>query len=113
MSDDFQIILQPEAAIGMESAYNWIEKDSPQRARKWMKGLMAAIESLKVFPRRCALAPENEVFDEEIRQHLYGSRNGVYRILFTIQEDTVNVLYIRHSSQQRVTPDTSLENADE
>ena len=113
MSEEFNIILQPEAVIGMESAYTWIEKDSPERARKWMKGLMDAIESLKVFPRRCPLAPENEVFDEEIRHHLYGKRGAVYRILFTIQEDTINVLYIRHSSQKWITPNTSMEDADE
>ena len=113
MNEEYRIILQPEAVEGMESAYRWIEADSPQRAHKWAKGLMDAIESLKVFPNRCPLAPENDVFEKEIRQHLYGKRGGVYRILFTIKEDAVNVLYIRHSAHQWITPETPTQDIEE
>ena len=113
MSEEFQILIQPEAMEGIETAYRWIEADSPQRAHKWAKGLMEAIESLNFLPRRCSLAPENEVFAEEIRQHLYGKRGSVYRILFTIQLDTINILYIRHGAQQWVTPEDPSEDLDE
>jgi plasmid stabilization system protein ParE len=109
MSEEFHILLQPEAVEGMESAYRWIEGDSPRGAHKWVKGLMEAIESLKFLPRRCALAPENEAFEEEVRQLLYGKRAGVYRILFTVQQDTVNVVHIHHSAQQWVTPEAGIE----
>jgi len=42
------------------------------------------------------LAPENEVFDFEVRKLLYGKRPHVYRILFTIENETVTILHIRH-----------------
>ena len=109
MTEEFHIILLPEAIDGIERAYQWIESASPQRAHKWAKGLMEAIYSLKIFPGRCPLAPENAVFNEEIRQHLYGKRGGVYRILFTIQKDAVHILYVRHSARQWVTPETNTE----
>jgi hypothetical protein len=51
------------------------------------------------------LAPENVHFTQDIRQLLYGPRNDVYRILFTILGDTVQVLHVRHSAQQHLTED--------
>lgn len=89
----------------MESAYQYIEQHSPERAHEWANGLMDAINSLKTFPGRCPVAPENAFFPQEIRQLLYGKGRGVYRILFTIQDEAVNVLYIRHSAQEVVKPE--------
>jgi len=39
-----------------------------------------------------------------LRELLYGRRRNVYRILFTIDGQTVNVLRVRHSAQNRLTP---------
>ncbi|MDJ0734584.1 MAG: type II toxin-antitoxin system RelE/ParE family toxin [Nostocaceae cyanobacterium] len=60
---------------------------------------MDTIATLQEKPRRCALAPENDVFTEEIRQLIYGKSRSKYRILFTTRENTVFVLHVRHSSQ--------------
>lgn len=74
---------------------------SPDQARQWYDGLLKAIESLSTLPNRCSLAKENEYFSQEIRQLLYGKKRNVYRILFTVLEEssTVRILHIRHSSQ--------------
>lgn len=66
---------------------------------------MDTIASLQEKPRRCALALEHEVFSEEVRQFFYGKSKNIYRILFTIREDTVYVLYVRHSSQALLAAD--------
>lgn len=63
---------------------------------RWFEGLKEAIASLSTFPHRCPLAPENRQFPFEVRQLLYGRRAHVYRILFTIQAETVVVLHVRH-----------------
>ena len=89
-----------EAEAESDEAYEWIAKDSPQRAAKWYRGLFDKIESLRDNPERCPLAPENPVFEQEIRQLLYGKRGGVYRILFTISGETVSVLHIRHAERR-------------
>jgi plasmid stabilization system protein ParE len=52
MADEYRIILQPEAYEGMESDYEYIEEQSPDRAHEWAVGLMDAINSLKTFPGR-------------------------------------------------------------
>lgn len=63
---------------------------------RWFLALEDAIASLADFPKRCPLAPENAAFPFEVRQLLYGSAPHVYRILFTIESETVYVLHIRH-----------------
>jgi hypothetical protein len=66
---------------------------------------MDAVGSLSTFPARCAEAPESRFFDREIRQLLYGRGRNVYRILFTIQDDVVSVLHIRHGAREVMKPD--------
>ena len=36
---------------------------------------------------------------------LYGKRGGVYRIFFTIQEESVSILYVRHSARDGLEPE--------
>jgi len=80
------------------AAYSWLYKESPDAANVWYQELFEAISTLRDNPARCALAPEDILLDREIRQLLYGR----YRILYTISEDTVVILRVRHSSQQNV-----------
>ncbi len=54
------------------------------------------------MPARCPLAPENDEFEEEIRELLYGKRQHRYRILFTIRGETVIVLHIRHGAREHL-----------
>jgi plasmid stabilization system protein ParE len=84
--------------------YEWLAKDSPARATRWLQGLIAKIETLKINPLRCPLAEENPEFKEEIREFVVGKRRNVHRVLFTIRESTVVVLYIRHSARGPVQP---------
>ena len=64
---------------------------------------MNAIATLQEKPQRCSLAIENEIFPEEVRQLLYGKSRNLYRVLFTVRDITVSVLYVRHSSQAPLT----------
>lgn len=63
---------------------------------------MNTIASLQDKPFRCALARENDDFPQEIRQLMYGKSRNKYRIIFTIIEDMVYILYIRHSSKSSI-----------
>ncbi|MEH2295752.1 type II toxin-antitoxin system RelE/ParE family toxin [Nostoc sp.] len=95
----FQVRTAKTADAQIEAAYLWLREYNPDYAYQWFRGLMDTIASLQEKPRRCALAIEHEVFSEEVRQLFYGKSKNIYRILFTIREDTVYVLYVRHSSQ--------------
>ena len=109
MDEEYRIILQPEAYAGMEAAYEYIDQYSSENAHRWAVEIMDAINSLKTFPRRCGIAPENEFFVQEIRQLLHGKGRNVYRILFTIQDEAISILHIRHGAQDTLKPSSEVE----
>ncbi|MCJ8280202.1 MAG: hypothetical protein MJK14_09905 [Rivularia sp. ALOHA_DT_140] len=57
------------------------------------------------MPLYSTLAPENDTFSEEIRQLFYGNSGNKYRILFTLREDIVFILYVHQSSQALIIGD--------
>ncbi|NJN92412.1 MAG: type II toxin-antitoxin system RelE/ParE family toxin [Leptolyngbyaceae cyanobacterium SL_5_14] len=99
----FQVEITPVAEAQIEHAYRWYRELNPGFADRWFRGLMNAIATLQEKPQRCALAVEHEIFPEEVRQLLYGKVKNVYRVLFTIRDATVYVLYVRHSAQAPLT----------
>ena len=80
-------------------------KRAPLTATAWLNRFEAALETLSQFPQRCALAPENALVAEEIRQLIYGRRQGAYRALFTIVGHQVRVLHIRRAVRDWATAD--------
>lgn len=100
----YRVIIEPPARENIDHAYLWIAERDPEAAVKWFNGLEAAIQTLEDFPQRCPLAEENKAFDVEIRQLVYGKRAGAYRVLFTIRQDAVHVLHVRHGRRRRLRP---------
>jgi plasmid stabilization system protein ParE len=97
----FKILVSAPADAEIAVIYHYIREDSPANATKWRDGLLTAAEMLRMFPGRCALAPENGPFEFEIRQLLYGN----YRVLFTIQAEAVVILHVRHGARMPLEPD--------
>ncbi|MCC7290828.1 MAG: type II toxin-antitoxin system RelE/ParE family toxin [Phycisphaerales bacterium] len=92
----FRVLVTVPAEAEIEEAYCYIRKESPANAAQWRAGLLEAAGSLRMFPTRCPLAPENGPFEFEIRQILHGA----YRLLFAIQGDAVVILHVRHGARQ-------------
>jgi plasmid stabilization system protein ParE len=99
----FQVEITPSAESQIEQSYHWYRERNPEFADRWFRGLMNAIATLQENPQRCALAIEHEIFSEEVRQLLYGKSKSLYRVMFTIRDSTVYVLYVRHSAQAPMT----------
>ncbi|WP_373479193.1 type II toxin-antitoxin system RelE/ParE family toxin [Geminocystis sp.] len=99
---EFQAKLTRNAKVEIESTYLWLKNVNPAYADQWFRDLMDTIATLQDKPRRCTRARENEYFPEEIRQLMYGKSRNKYRIIFTIIEDIVYILYVRHSSQSSI-----------
>ncbi len=102
MPDHFGIDISDAAYADIEEATDWLDEHLPHFREEWMDGLQVTINSLKVFPERCPLAPENRSsrFTEEIRQILYGEGRGQYRILFWIDGTLVRIIQVWHSSRR-------------
>lgn len=84
---------------------------SEEFADRWQDGLLAEINRLALFPTCHDVAPENDLYDVEVRRLLYHGptrRRGkpTYRILFYIIEPTpedhgiVRVLHVWHGAQR-------------
>ena len=101
----YKIFVAPAAKAELREAYNFIRRDSPAAATRWIKDARKKIRTLNRFPERCNLAPENPSFPEPVRELFYGSGNrGTYRILFVIRDRTVWVLHVRHGSMDQLRP---------
>jgi plasmid stabilization system protein ParE len=101
----YRVIIEPTADRGIREAFHWIAaKRSPAAAVKWYNALEKKVQTLAKYPLRCPIAAENDRFPEEIRELLHGSRRQRYRIIFTIRQDAVHVIYVRHGAQDEIEP---------
>ena len=72
----YRVLIQPTAKVELREAYRCHYNQSPSAAEKWLGKLLKAVETLSQNPERCARAPEDDAFEETIRQRLYGKRRG-------------------------------------
>jgi plasmid stabilization system protein ParE len=97
---DFRVEFDLTARIELFATRDWIAERAPAGAEKWFQGLLARIETLNRFPRRCPIAPEARKFGDEVRVLTYGKKTAnVHRILFVIEGDLIRILSIRHASR--------------
>ena len=101
----YRVVIQPPAFDDLDETLTYLTKHySPATAAAWYDGCLTAIESLAENPERCSRARESIKLGIEIRQLLYRRHRSVYRILFTLRENSVRVLYVRHSARDDMTP---------
>jgi plasmid stabilization system protein ParE len=92
----FRVETTAAAEQEADALLDWLQSEHAGDAGvRWFLALQDAIASLAEFPARCPLAPENLAFPFEVRHLLNGHAPHVYRILFTIEGETVYVLHIR------------------
>ena len=98
----YRINIAPRAQRDIQEIHDRIGcvEAMPDRAVAWVDGLFEILASLSEFPRRCRRAPESVWVDGELRQLLYHS----HRVLFTIENDVVNIVHIRHGAMLPLVP---------
>jgi plasmid stabilization system protein ParE len=96
----YQVVVTARARADAIETFRWIAEESPEAAARWYEALEKAIATLANMPERCPVAEdESEQLGITLRQLLYGRRRGVYRILFSIERETVTLHYVRHSAR--------------
>ncbi len=95
----------PRARADIRAAVAWLHERSPSAAARLHAELLLTIQSLVASPQRCPLADEATELGLELREMLYRRLRSAYRILFTIEGETVNVLRVRHAAQDRLSTD--------
>lgn len=78
---------------------------SPKSAANWNARIEAAIASLATEADRWPQADDLVEMGIDLREKLHGRQPHVYRILFTIDGDVVNVHSIRHAAQDQLSQD--------
>jgi len=97
----YSVIVEERAKDDIREAARWMAQYSPEKAALWHFEIEEAVLSLENIPFRCPLAPESQLFREEIRQLIFDK----YRILFTVRDEEVHVLYVRHGARDYVRPE--------
>lgn len=93
----FRVKQTTQADRDLDLILEWLmAQQAGETGLRWFQGLKDNLDSLSELPHRCPLAPENAHFPFEVRQLLYGRTPHQYRVLFTIEADTVIILHIRH-----------------
>lgn len=101
----YRLRISRRALADADEAYEWMcDNLSQSYADRWYEGLLATIEELALQPMLHPHAMESHEHPIPIREALYGRRKSRHRILFTVQDDEVVVLYIHHSSRGKLEP---------
>jgi plasmid stabilization system protein ParE len=96
----YRVVVTARARADAVEAFRWKAEASHQAAARWYAGLEKAIAKLGELPERHPIAEEeSELLGITLRQMLYGRRRGVFRLLFSIEGETVILHAIRHSSR--------------
>ena len=95
----WSVIVELPAQEDIAEAHRWLAERDSEAADRWFNSLYDKLDSLEMFPERCPLAPESQFFSAEIREAFHGRRQHKYRILFTVTEDEVHILHVRHGAR--------------
>lgn len=83
----------PLSAERLIDIINHISEDNQNAARKLANNIITSIEKLTKFPKSGRIVPELGI--SKYREILIGN----YRIIYSIVEDTIYILTIRHQKQ--------------
>lgn len=102
----YRVVITAGANAGAIGAFRWKTERSAQGAARWLANLEKAIGRLNTFPERHPIAEdESERSGITLREMTYGKKPGTYRILFSIEGDTVVLHDIRHSARGPIDPE--------
>src|SRR5579863_4377987 len=95
MPTRYQVKITRTAEGDLKRIWDYIGKDSPREAERFISNIEHQITTLEQYPERCPSVPENEVLGTGYRHILYGD----YRTIFRISQKVVYILRIIHGSR--------------
>lgn len=100
----YTVAILRRAQADVDHIYDWIAERSPSGAIRWYAAFLEATRRLRDRPFACAVAPESQELDLEVRQLLFKTRRGrAYRLLFSVVAAELRVLRVRGPGQAPVT----------
>ena len=88
-----KIIWSPLAIDRATEISEYIARDNPLAATKWVETMFDKVQILKSSPESCRIVPE--IQREDIRELIYGN----YRIIYRLEKEKISILTVRHGRQ--------------
>ena len=88
-----KIIWSPLAVERAAEIAEYISRDNPTAAKKWVDTVFSKVDQLKSFPESGRIVPE--IDSKDFRELIYGN----YRIIYRVEKTQVSILTIRHGKQ--------------
>jgi len=88
-----KIVWSPLAMERAAEIAEYISRDNPTAAEKWIDTVFSKVEQLKSFPENGRIVPE--INSKDFRELIYGN----YRIICRLEKIQVSILTIRHEKQ--------------
>ena len=88
-----KIIWSPLAIERTTEIAQYIARDNPSAAAKWVEILFEKVQLLKSSPQSGRIVPETQ--REDIRELIYVN----YRIIYRVGKNKISILTVRHGKQ--------------
>ncbi len=88
-----KIIWSPIAIDRASEIAEYIARDKPSLAEKWVNTIFSKVEQLRSSPEIGRIIPE--IRNEQFRELIYGN----YHIIYRIEKKQISILTIRHGRQ--------------
>ncbi len=91
----------PLATRDMLATRQWLGERSPEGSDAWRQAADACVRRVATNPESYGAAPESALFNLNLREAFFHTRQGRrYRLIFLLESDEVVVLRIRGPGQQ-------------
>ena len=88
-----ELTWSPLAIERVTEIAQYIARDSPNAAQKWVESTFQTVERLKKFPKSGRTVPE--IMLDDFREIIHGN----YRIIYRVERNQVSILTVRHGKQ--------------
>lgn len=97
-----QVVVLARAVDDLHRLHAWVAARAPETANRWLDRFQVALGTLADHAERCPLASENGKVPRELREFHVGRKPSVFRVIFTIDGDTVRILRVRRGQHRPV-----------
>ncbi len=95
MRKKYRIDITEAAKQDVASIHDFIARDKPKAAAKWVRTLDRHVRSLRYSPMRFEVIPEAEEIKVRYRHVIWSN----YRIIFKIEDNLVTIVRVIHSAR--------------
>lgn len=101
----FHVNITARARRDVEGVVDAIRTKAPLNAARWHARIRSSYNRLKYLPTRFGRCDDFAEFGLEIREYVFGKRQGAFRVVYFIDGQTVHIMRVIHASHGPLTLD--------